>query len=173
MGAIASQITSLTIVYSTGYSDADQWKHQSSAPLAFVWGISPLTGEFPAQMASNAEMFPFDDVIMKMVQYNDSFISTVDTGGLVLSVATLMKTHACVFSCWGFNGVIIQSFQFACSVRYECSVITCSQRYVCLIQIRRHLFGTVGLVANAIIFLFRCLPMCLRSTAANWGQNSV
>ena len=28
-------------------------------------GNSPGTGEFPAQMASNAEMFPFDDVIMK------------------------------------------------------------------------------------------------------------
>ena len=44
VGAIASQITSLTIVYSIVYSDADQ------------------TGEFPAQMASNAEIFPFDDV---------------------------------------------------------------------------------------------------------------
>ena len=39
MGAIASQITSLTIVYSTVYLDADQRKHQSSASLAFVWGI--------------------------------------------------------------------------------------------------------------------------------------
>ena len=38
-GAIAFQITSLTIVYSTVYSDADQRKHQSSASLAFVWGI--------------------------------------------------------------------------------------------------------------------------------------
>ena len=36
---MASQITSLTVVYSTVYSDADQRKHQSSAPLAFVWGI--------------------------------------------------------------------------------------------------------------------------------------
>ena len=36
MGAIASQIISLTIVYSTVYSDADQRKHQSSASLAFV-----------------------------------------------------------------------------------------------------------------------------------------
>ena len=51
MGAIASQITSHTIVYSTVYSDADQRKHQSSASLAFLRG----TGEFPAQMASNAE----------------------------------------------------------------------------------------------------------------------
>ena len=36
---MASQITSLTVVYSTVYSDADQRKHQSSASLAFVWGI--------------------------------------------------------------------------------------------------------------------------------------
>ena len=39
MGTIASQITSLTIVYSIVYSDADQTKHQSSASLAFVRGI--------------------------------------------------------------------------------------------------------------------------------------
>ena len=39
MGTIASQITSLTIICSTVYSDADQRKHQSSASLAFVWGI--------------------------------------------------------------------------------------------------------------------------------------
>ena len=39
MGKIASQITSLTIVYSTVYSDTDQGKHQSSASLAFVRGI--------------------------------------------------------------------------------------------------------------------------------------
>ena len=30
-------------------------------------GNSPATGEFPAQMASNAEMFPFDDVIILTV----------------------------------------------------------------------------------------------------------
>ena len=50
MDEIASQITSLTIVYSNVYSDADK-KKQSSASLAFVRG----TGEFLAQMASNAE----------------------------------------------------------------------------------------------------------------------
>ena len=48
MGTIASQITSLMVVYSTIYSDADQRKHQSSASLAFV-------REFLVQMASNAE----------------------------------------------------------------------------------------------------------------------
>ena len=41
MGAMASsQITSLTIVYSTIYSGADQRKHQSSGSLAFVLGIN-------------------------------------------------------------------------------------------------------------------------------------
>ena len=39
MSRMASQITCLTIVYSTVYSDAIQRKHQSSASLAIVWGI--------------------------------------------------------------------------------------------------------------------------------------
>ena len=39
MGTIASQMTSLTIVYSSVYSGADQRKHQSSASLVFVWGL--------------------------------------------------------------------------------------------------------------------------------------
>ena len=51
MGATASRITSLTIVFSTVYSDADQKEHQSSVSLAFV----PGTSEFSAQMASCAE----------------------------------------------------------------------------------------------------------------------
>ena len=54
MITMASQITGLTVVYSTVYSDADQRKHQSSASLAFVWGIH-RRGEFPAQRASYAE----------------------------------------------------------------------------------------------------------------------
>ena len=39
MDSIAPQITSLTIVYSTVHSGADQSKHQSFASLAFVWEI--------------------------------------------------------------------------------------------------------------------------------------
>ena len=39
MTTMTSEITSLTVVYSTVYSDADQRKHQSSASLAFLWGI--------------------------------------------------------------------------------------------------------------------------------------
>ena len=51
MGGTASQIASLTIVYSSVYSGADQRKHQSPSDA----GNSPVTGELPSQMASNAE----------------------------------------------------------------------------------------------------------------------
>ena len=64
MGAIASQITSLTIVYSTVYSGADQSKHQSSASLAFVWGIHRGPVNSPHKWPVTRKMFPFDDVIM-------------------------------------------------------------------------------------------------------------
>ena len=65
MSGIASQITSLTIVYSTVYSDADQRKHQSSASLAFVREIHRWPVNFPHKGPVTRKMFPFDDVIMK------------------------------------------------------------------------------------------------------------
>ena len=64
MGAIASQITSLTIVYSIVYSDADQRKHQSSASLAFVRGIHQRSVNSPHKWPVTRKMFPFDDVIL-------------------------------------------------------------------------------------------------------------
>ena len=64
MDAIASQITSLTIVYSIVYSDADQRKHESSVSLAFVRGIhrGPLNSRH--KWPVTRKIFPFDDVIM-------------------------------------------------------------------------------------------------------------
>ena len=64
MGAIASQITSLTIVYSIVYSDADQRKHQSSVSLAFVRGIHRGPVNSPHKGPVTLKMFPFHDVIM-------------------------------------------------------------------------------------------------------------
>ena len=64
MRTMASQITSLTIVYSTVYSSADQRKHQSSASLAFVRGIHRWPVNSPHKGLVMRKMFPFDDVIM-------------------------------------------------------------------------------------------------------------
>ena len=66
MGAVTSQITSPTAVYSTVYSDTDQRKHQSSASLAFMWGIHRGPVNSPHKCPVTRKMFPFDDVIMSM-----------------------------------------------------------------------------------------------------------
>ena len=65
MVPIASQITSLTIVYSTVYSGADHRKHHNSASLAYVWGIHRLPVNSPHKGPVTRIFFPFDDVIMK------------------------------------------------------------------------------------------------------------
>ena len=59
--------TSLTIVYSTVHSDADQRKHQSSASLAFVRVIHRGPVNSPHKWPVTRKMFPFDDVIMNYV----------------------------------------------------------------------------------------------------------
>ena len=64
LGMIVSQITSLTIVCSIVYSDTDQRKHQSSASLAFVWGIHRGPVNSPHKWPVMRKMFPFDDIIM-------------------------------------------------------------------------------------------------------------
>ena len=68
MSAMASQITSITIVYSTVYSGADQRKYQSSASLALVMGIHQWPVNSPHKGPVTRKMFPFDDVIMDYKQ---------------------------------------------------------------------------------------------------------
>ena len=64
MGAMASQITSVSSVYSTVCSGVDQWKYQSSASLAFVRGIYGWPVNSPHKGPVTRKMFPFDDVII-------------------------------------------------------------------------------------------------------------
>ena len=76
MGPMASQITSLTIVYSAVYSGADQRKYQSSVSLAFVREIHRRP------VASNVEMFPFDDVIMDI--FKCLFMNEISYASIVM-----------------------------------------------------------------------------------------
>ena len=64
MTTMASQITSLTVIYSVLYSGVDQRKHQSSASLAFARGIHRGPVNSPRKWPVTRKMFPFDDVIM-------------------------------------------------------------------------------------------------------------
>ena len=83
MGAMASQITSLTIVYSSVNSGADQRKHQSSASLAFVRGIHRGPVNSLHKGSVTRKMFPFDDVIMKIFLV-DTFYFFINTPPLSL-----------------------------------------------------------------------------------------
>ena len=64
MSAMASEITSVSIICSTVCSGADQRKHQSSASLAFLWGIHQWPVNSPHKGPVTPKMFPFDVVIM-------------------------------------------------------------------------------------------------------------
>ena len=72
MGAMASQITSLAIVYPTVYSSAHQRKYQSSALLAFARGVHRLQVNSPHKWTVTRKMFPFDDVNMFVWETNES-----------------------------------------------------------------------------------------------------
>ena len=64
MGAMASQITSVSSVHSTVLSGVDQRKHRNSTPLARVRGIhrSPVNSHHKGKVTRT--MFSFDDVMM-------------------------------------------------------------------------------------------------------------
>ena len=55
MDAMAAKITSLTVVYSTVFFRRRSKKASKIRVTGLCAGNSPVTGEFPAQMASNAE----------------------------------------------------------------------------------------------------------------------
>ena len=63
MGAMAAQISSLTIVYFRIFRHRSK-KTSKLRVTGLCAGNSPLTGAFLTPRASNAEIFPFDDVIM-------------------------------------------------------------------------------------------------------------
>ena len=93
MSAMASKITSLTIVYSTVYSRCKS----KLGVTGLCEGNSPVTGEFPALRACNAEIFPFDGVIMRILANNIPLMTkTLDR---CLMVTFVLDWHNLAFMC--------------------------------------------------------------------------
>ena len=84
MSVMASQITSLRIVYFTIYSGTDQRKHQSSALLAFVRGIPLWLVNAPHKGPVTRKMFPFDDVIMNATSGTPNRLAIIATRHYVM-----------------------------------------------------------------------------------------
>ena len=86
---MSSQITSVSIACLIIYAGADLRKHQSSVPLAFVRGIHRWPVNSPQQKASNADFFPFDDIIRPLLLLSGSLPwPSVGTLKLVFNVSS-------------------------------------------------------------------------------------
>ena len=86
MGAMASQITSLTIVYYRLFKAQIQKKHPSSASLAFVMGIHRWPVNSPHKGPVARKMFPFDDVIMDILNHRPKLHNVTGYRSLVRNV---------------------------------------------------------------------------------------
>ena len=101
MSMIASQITSLTSVYSSIYSGADQRKRQSSTSLAFVREIDRWTVNSPHKGPVTPKMFPFDDVIMIPYIYPKNQTESLEWSWTQLK----HKKCASLSQMWRFNNM--------------------------------------------------------------------
>ena len=109
MGVMASQITSLIVVNSTVYTDADQRKHQSSASLAFVGVIHRWPMNSPHKWPVARKMFPFDDVIVTAMA---SQITSLSIVYLIVYSGTDIRKHqssASLAFVWGIHRWLVNS----------------------------------------------------------------
>ena len=110
MGMMPSQITSLIIVYSTVYLGTDQRKHQSSASLAFVWGIHRGPVNSPHKWPVTRKMFPFDDVIMSSPRY----VTTAEENSRgKFSIAAIYRSYKHFNECDVTTDIATAPFHFA------------------------------------------------------------
>ena len=135
MGAIASQITSLTIAYSIVCSDADQRKHQSSASLAFVRGIHRRPVNSLHKWPVTRKMFPFDDVIMD----NRKLMTCRSTNVL----PGRPRNVALVDHWWA---------QPKCGYLYASSIVESGQSY----RPRKVMYPTNDITATCMVLLVTC-----------------
>ena len=109
---MASQITSLTIVYSIVYSGANQRKHQSSASLAFVRGIHRWPVNSSHKGPVTRKIFPFEDVIMTMPMVSTLPLSylpgkfTADSLSAHYIVLSLSRFISLILTHWGRDKMV-------------------------------------------------------------------
>ena len=96
---MAYQTTSLTIVYSTVYSDADQRKHKSTATLAFVRGIHRWPMDSPHKGPVTRKMFPNswrhrENLIQRLVILTSAAIGADGFLSVLLHASICVSVHS-------------------------------------------------------------------------------
>ena len=128
IAAMASQITSFTIAYSTVYSGADQRKHQSSASLTFVRGIHRWPVYSPHKWPVTRKMFPFDDFIMflsEIPSISSPNLAQEDDYAIhcyfkISSVIRLCKSHAMLWHI--MNYLLVPSWHLTVENQWFCAI---------------------------------------------------
>ena len=105
MGATASQITSLTIVYSAVYSGANQRKHQRSTSLAFVPGIHRWPVNSPHKWPVTRKMFPFEwELVLSTVTNSKSVLGSIrDLFSALYFLSLSLRLYLEILG-WGWPG---------------------------------------------------------------------
>ena len=149
MTTMASQITSLMVVYSTVYSDADQRETSKLRATGLCVGNSPGPVNSPPKGPVTRKMFPFDDVIMKYFgicrlegaaislmggfNWNQTFfipLRPVDVYMCQLTGSVLVQVMACclfpvkpllhtLLSCWKLS---LAKFENECLSQHFCHI---------------------------------------------------
>ena len=123
MGAMASQITSLTIVYSTICSVRRSTKASKLRVTGLCAGNSPVTGEFPTQMVSDAEnvsIWRCNHVLLNnqciLTDKPSWWVGTKDSISVMLSQINWRAKRNCRIKQWllrelqmGFTWIVIHS----------------------------------------------------------------
>ena len=143
MSAMASQITSLTIIYSTVYSGADQRKHQRPASLVFVRGIHRWPVNSPHKGPVTRKMFSFDDVIVKNLGKDGLWLFRKGGVGCLLRVHRLNNIF--------FPYCVQYRVQFDRDISRVYSIHTLVIFRVCM-----------------YIYIYMCVCLCLCLTGIRW-----
>ena len=93
MGAMTSQITSLTIVYSIVYSGADQRKHQSSASTVNSPHKWPVTRKYFLLMTSSCELATHPEGLTTHSQIMLSVAQSAHWNNVALSAWNIPRTN--------------------------------------------------------------------------------
>ena len=89
--------TSVTIIHSIIYSRRRSKKISKIRVTGLCEENSPVTGEFPAQRASNVQMFPFDDVVMNYALENRNWGNYIALTHFVVGFTFKFKASDAVY----------------------------------------------------------------------------
>ena len=126
MNTIASQITSVSVVYSTICSGTKQRKHQSSITLAFVWEIHRWPVNSPHRGPVTWKIFPFDDVITLPMLFVWVTCITYD-----MLVYLHIETNDIILILWASCAVLLRRRQVtAMTSRFTCQLsVSCARTH--------------------------------------------